>query len=125
MSSSGGQGGTDADLYLVQIDASRRVPVPPGAGEFRCMPLRLHGGRRRARAQRLHAGLENRGGATPLLMRTPPSSPSARASSSHDAGSTAGAGMGGSMRTSEKRRRGPVSSPARRDRSRSRDDSTA
>ena len=125
VSSPGDQGGTDADLYLVQIDASRRVPVPPGAEEFRCMPLRLHGGRRRARAQRLHAGLENRGGATPLLVRGPLASPSARASSTRETGGAAGAEWAGSTRLSERRRRGPVSLPARRDRSRSRDDSTA
>ena len=125
VSSSGGQGGTDADLYLVQIDASRRVPVPPGAEEFRCMPLRLHGGRRRARAERLRAGLENRGGATPLLMRSTASIPSERPSSSNADGTTAGAGGGRSSRSSEQRRRGPVSLPAQRDRSRSRDDLTA
>ena len=84
------EGPADTDLFLVQINSTQRVPVPSGAPPFRCMPLCVAEGRRRARAARHRPGLANRGSASPLWHGASTMPPSDVPSSSWTAGSLHG-----------------------------------
>ena len=51
--------GQDVDLFLIHLDPTRRVPVPPGCPPFASMPLNVAHGRRRARVPRAGPAVAN------------------------------------------------------------------